>query len=73
MLIILYSPVKEGEDERAGRWKGQKKTECGIHNPRSKYAQFLRQQEMKKQEEELKQKLEIIQLSQTEAVQAEAA
>ncbi|KAF8454759.1 hypothetical protein BGX38DRAFT_1089182 [Terfezia claveryi] len=66
------SPVKEGEDERAGRWKGQKKTECGIHNPRSKYAEFLRQQEMKKQEEELKKKLEIIQLFQTEVVQAEA-
>jgi phosphoadenosine phosphosulfate reductase len=25
------APVKEGEDERAGRWKGQKKTECGLH------------------------------------------
>jgi phosphoadenosine phosphosulfate reductase len=37
-------PVKEGEDERAGRWKGQAKTECGIHNPRSAYAQFLQQQ-----------------------------
>ncbi|TPX31916.1 phosphoadenylyl-sulfate reductase (thioredoxin) [Synchytrium microbalum] len=24
-------PVKEGEDERAGRWKGQEKTECGLH------------------------------------------
>jgi phosphoadenosine phosphosulfate reductase len=24
-------PVKEGEDERAGRWKGQAKTECGLH------------------------------------------
>jgi phosphoadenosine phosphosulfate reductase len=24
-------PVKEGEDERAGRWKGTKKTECGLH------------------------------------------
>jgi len=24
-------PVKEGEDERAGRWKGKKKTECGLH------------------------------------------
>lgn len=43
-------PIKEGEDERAGRWKGQAKTECGIHNPRSKYAQFLRQQELKQQE-----------------------
>ena len=43
-------PIKEDEDERAGRWKGQTKTECGIHNPRSKYAQFLRQQELKEQE-----------------------
>ncbi|EEP75653.1 phosphoadenosine phosphosulfate reductase [Uncinocarpus reesii 1704] len=50
-------PVKEGEDERAGRWKGQAKTECGIHNPRSKYAQFLREQEMKQQEEALQQAL----------------
>jgi phosphoadenosine phosphosulfate reductase len=25
------SPVKPGEDERAGRWRGQEKTECGIH------------------------------------------
>ncbi|SGZ56240.1 CIC11C00000001195 [Sungouiella intermedia] len=24
-------PVADGEDERAGRWKGQAKTECGIH------------------------------------------
>ena len=24
-------PVKEGEDERAGRWPGMEKTECGIH------------------------------------------
>ncbi|OCK79511.1 phosphoadenosine phosphosulfate reductase [Lepidopterella palustris CBS 459.81] len=44
-------PIVEGEDERAGRWKGRAKTECGIHNPKSKYAQFLRQQELKKQEE----------------------
>jgi phosphoadenosine phosphosulfate reductase len=34
-------PVAAGEDERAGRWKGQAKTECGIHNKRSRYAQFL--------------------------------
>ncbi len=46
-------PIKEGEDERAGRWKGQQKTECGIHNPRSKFAQFLREQELKQQEEAL--------------------
>lgn len=25
------SPVKEGEDPRAGRWRGNDKTECGIH------------------------------------------
>ena len=50
-------PIKEGEDERAGRWKGQQKTECGIHNPRSKFAQYLREQELKKQDEALRQAL----------------
>ncbi len=25
------SPVKEGEDDRAGRWRGKGKVECGIH------------------------------------------
>ena len=25
------SPVKPGEDERAGRWRGRGKIECGIH------------------------------------------
>ncbi len=24
-------PVREGEDDRAGRWEGQGKTECGLH------------------------------------------
>jgi len=24
-------PVREGEDQRAGRWAGSEKTECGIH------------------------------------------
>ncbi|MGH9823125.1 MAG: phosphoadenylyl-sulfate reductase, partial [Blastocatellia bacterium] len=24
-------PVSDGEDERAGRWSGQRKTECGLH------------------------------------------
>lgn len=38
-------PVKDGEDERAGRWKGQSKTECGIHNKKSKYSQFLKEME----------------------------
>ncbi|KAF2197680.1 phosphoadenosine phosphosulfate reductase [Delitschia confertaspora ATCC 74209] len=51
-------PVAQGEDERSGRWKGRAKTECGIHNPKSKYAQFLRQQELKRQEEELSQALQ---------------
>lgn len=27
------TPVREGEDERAGRWRGLDKTECGIHVP----------------------------------------
>jgi phosphoadenosine phosphosulfate reductase len=35
-------PVKEGEDERAGRWKGRQKTECGIHET-SRFAQYLRE------------------------------
>ena len=26
-------PVAEGEDERAGRWAGTGKTECGLHSP----------------------------------------
>jgi len=49
--------VSQGEDERSGRWKGRSKTECGIHNPRSRYAQFLHQQELKRQDEELSQAL----------------
>ena len=27
----LTTPVAAGEDERAGRWRGSVKTECGIH------------------------------------------
>lgn len=27
----LTTPVQTGEDERAGRWRGSVKTECGIH------------------------------------------
>lgn len=41
-------PVGEGEDERAGRWRGQNKTECGIHNKKSRYAEFLERQEAQK-------------------------
>lgn len=44
-------PVAESEDERAGRWKGKDKTECGIHNKRSRYAVFLEEQERKRQQE----------------------
>ena len=40
-------PVAQGEDERAGRWKGQEKTECGIHNKRSKYAMYLEEMDRK--------------------------
>lgn len=27
------SPVRAGEDDRAGRWRGHGKTECGLHGP----------------------------------------
>lgn len=60
-------PVKENEDERSGRWQGQAKTECGIHNPRSKYAQFLAEMERKRQEEALAQALENVQVTTGEA------
>lgn len=51
-------PVAQGEDERAGRWKGREKSECGIHNKKSRYAQFLAEQERKRQEEALSKALE---------------
>lgn len=34
-------PVAEGEDERSGRWKGQAKTECGIHET-SRFGEYLK-------------------------------
>ncbi|SPN99979.1 probable PHOSPHOADENOSINE PHOSPHOSULFATE REDUCTASE [Cephalotrichum gorgonifer] len=46
-------PVAEGEDERAGRWKGQDKTECGIHNKKSRYAQYLEEMADKAREQDL--------------------
>lgn len=55
-------PIKEDEDERAGRWRGQQKTECGIHNPRSKYVQFLMEQEKKKEQEAFQQALHKVSL-----------
>jgi len=29
--VHCTSPVKPGEDARAGRWRGTEKTECGLH------------------------------------------
>ncbi|GME99181.1 unnamed protein product [[Candida] boidinii] len=43
-------PVKEGEDERSGRWKGKAKTECGIHET-SRFAQFLKETETETENE----------------------
>lgn len=51
-------PVKEGEDERAGRWKGREKTECGIHNPKSRYSMMLMEQAQKEQEKAMTQAFE---------------
>ncbi|RFB79654.1 phosphoadenylyl-sulfate reductase [Methylovirgula sp. 4M-Z18] len=31
--IPCTSKIRPGEDERAGRWRGRAKTECGIHAP----------------------------------------
>ncbi|KAI0522079.1 Phosphoadenosine phosphosulfate reductase family-domain-containing protein [Xylaria bambusicola] len=45
-------PVADGEDERNGRWKGQQKTECGIHNKQSRYAIYLMELAKKQAEEE---------------------
>ena len=47
-------PVGEGEDERAGRWKGQAKTECGIHNKQSRYAQWLEKEAAAQQAAEVR-------------------
>ncbi len=46
------SPVSDHEDERAGRWKGQQKTECGIHNKKSRYAQYLEEVERQARQDE---------------------
>jgi len=62
-------PVKAGEDERAGRWAGKAKTECGIHNKKSRYAQFLMEQEAKRQQEELTKAFDAVDLSATVPVQ----
>ncbi|KAH7381544.1 phosphoadenosine phosphosulfate reductase [Pyrenochaeta sp. MPI-SDFR-AT-0127] len=56
-------PVAAGEDERSGRWKGKNKSECGIHNPKSRYAQFLAEQEMKRQNDDLSSALQKVSLN----------
>jgi phosphoadenosine phosphosulfate reductase len=56
-------PVAAGEDERAGRWKGRNKTECGIHNPKSRYAAFLLEQEKKRAEDELASRLDAVDIT----------
>lgn len=43
-------PARPGEGERSGRWSGSTKTECGIHNSKSRYAEYLREQEEKEQD-----------------------
>jgi phosphoadenylyl-sulfate reductase (thioredoxin) len=41
------SPVRPGEDPRAGRWRGRTKTECGLHarGPRPSLKQGLNEKE----------------------------
>lgn len=38
-------PVREGEDERSGRWSGREKKECGMHSPARPIA-FISRTEM---------------------------
>ncbi|KAI1427211.1 putative PHOSPHOADENOSINE PHOSPHOSULFATE reductase [Xylaria sp. FL1777] len=49
------SPVGAGEDERAGRWKGQQKTECGIHNKKSREQLEADKRERKEQQQQQQQ------------------
>ncbi|OTB07308.1 hypothetical protein M426DRAFT_317996 [Hypoxylon sp. CI-4A] len=64
------SPVSAGEDERAGRWKGQAKSECGIHNKKSRYAQYLQEMQRKAEEEKLTAALEKVEREQNAEVVA---
>ncbi|KAH7362545.1 phosphoadenosine phosphosulfate reductase [Plectosphaerella cucumerina] len=61
-------PVAEGEDERAGRWKGQQKTECGIHNKKSRYAQYLQDAAQKEKLEQASAALQKVELQAATAV-----
>ncbi|KAI6089381.1 phosphoadenosine phosphosulfate reductase [Hypoxylon rubiginosum] len=65
------SPVAAGEDERAGRWKGQAKTECGIHNKKSRYALYLQEMQRKAEEEQLTAALEEVKRAQQAESSAE--
>ncbi|KAI1079645.1 phosphoadenosine phosphosulfate reductase [Whalleya microplaca] len=67
------SPVAAGEDERAGRWKGQAKTECGIHNKKSRYALYLEEMQRKAEEEQLAAALEKVEQEQKVEVSVETA
>lgn len=40
--IPCTSMVNAGEEERAGRWSGMEKTECGIHLPSQDFEQELK-------------------------------
>lgn len=51
-------PVAQGEDERAGRWKGKEKTECGLHNPNSTYAQYMKEMQQKEARKSLDEALQ---------------
>ncbi|KAI1101653.1 phosphoadenosine phosphosulfate reductase [Jackrogersella minutella] len=64
------SPVAAGEDERAGRWKGQQKSECGIHNKKSRYAQYLEDMQRKAEEDQLTAALEEVERAQKEGAVA---
>jgi phosphoadenosine phosphosulfate reductase len=67
------SPVAEGEDERAGRWKGQAKTECGIHNKKSRYAQFLEEMAAREKERELAEAAAVTSLDQDMRTEVEVS
>jgi phosphoadenosine phosphosulfate reductase len=38
-------PVRDGEDDRSGRWSGREKKECGMHSP-SRPVAFISRTEM---------------------------
>jgi phosphoadenosine phosphosulfate reductase len=48
--IYCTTPVTAGEDERAGRWRGFKKKECGLHSADSTSAEMTAQSLQKDKE-----------------------